>query len=117
MGKHTVDITDSPSPVDARRYEWKCTCGATGLAPGWLDNAPEFHLPAEDVVVYRHQAIEVRDMEPRVKGHRLMTGEHLPGMAICQCGGYSPHLPGSIDRLNWHRQHLADIIAGKAKLL
>lgn len=66
-------------------------------------------------------------MEPRIKGHRLLPGglaylEHrasarTTGMAVCQCGAHSDALPGDIYRVAWHRQHLADVLSGKAKLL
>lgn len=71
-------------------------------------------------------------MEPRIKGHRLHVGgqyacherearqghrTRMPGAAICECGAYSPALPSVIDRANWHRQHIADVISGKARLL
>jgi hypothetical protein len=51
--KHVVDITDAPSRLDARRYRWECSCGAAGTAPGWVDNAPEFHVPAGDTITRR----------------------------------------------------------------
>lgn len=67
-------------------------------------------------------------MDVRVKGHRLHPGPlayterrrqiTTPGMAICQCGAHSADiLPSRHDRIAWHRQHLADVIAGKTRLL
>jgi hypothetical protein len=64
-----------------------------------------------------------------VKGHRLLPGglayeetrkvvaATATGMAICQCGAHSAPLRSNIDRLAWHREHLADVLSGKADLL
>lgn len=72
-------------------------------------------------------------MEPRVKGHRMHPGAFAyalkantanrkpaprhPGVAVCECGAWSPELPSQIDRADWHRRHLVDVIAGKTQLL
>jgi hypothetical protein len=71
-------------------------------------------------------------MELRVKGHRLHVGgqcayheEELraahrtrtAGSAVCECGAYSPVLPSAIDRAQWHREHVMDVISGKTRLL
>jgi hypothetical protein len=63
----------------------------------------------------------------RVKGHRLHPGPfayaqrgkvaYVAGTAVCQCGLYSPHLPSSVARMQWHREHLADVLAGRTRLL
>lgn len=66
-------------------------------------------------------------MEPHIKGHRLHPGPlayaergkaaYVAGGAVCQCGLYSPSLPSNVARMEWHRKHLADVIAGRTKLL
>lgn len=32
-----------------------------------------------------------------------------PGMALCECGTYSPPLPNRSQRQRWHRQHKDEI--------
>ncbi len=67
-------------------------------------------------------------MEPRVKGHRRRVGGAyayhekktrggVAGSMVCECGAYSPVLPSEYDRDEWHRRHIADVIAGKTALL
>lgn len=71
-------------------------------------------------------------MDVHLKGHRMRAGDtfaydlkaHSPGQkarvagsVICECGAYSPSLPSEIDRTNWHRRHLDDVISGKTRLL
>lgn len=52
----------------------------------------------------------LREQAPRGK-------VHVRGTAVCECGAYSTVLPSGIDRAEWHRQHVADVIAGKTQLL
>lgn len=58
----------------------------------------------------------------RVKGHNLhpefgrrTAGETIDskGVAICQCGTFSPSLPNQAARREWHRQHLLDLLTAK----
>lgn len=57
----------------------------------------------------------------RIKGHELLHadyGTRQKGMAICECGAHSREsLPSAVERNAWHREHLADVIAGKTRLL
>jgi hypothetical protein len=35
-----------------------------------------------------------------------------PGMALCECGTYSPRIKNRAQRKQWHRDHKDDIRAG-----
>jgi hypothetical protein len=60
----------------------------------------------------------------RIKGHglhpefgRRKVGETIDsrGIAICQCGMFSPTLPNQAARREWHRQHLLEILAARCQ--
>jgi hypothetical protein len=50
-------------------------------------------------------------------GHErwLVASDQRAAVAICRCGEVSPPLPSTRARKQWHREHKAEVLAGRAE--